>query len=47
MAICDALDAGFLSSSQSRHLGGQPHISKGYLGSLKSVMEHGAISAGT
>jgi len=43
-AICDALDAGIPVVITSRHLGGQPHISKGYLGSLKSVMERGAIS---
>ena len=45
-AICDALDAGIPVVITSRHLGGQPHISKGYIGSLKSVMEHGAISGG-
>jgi L-asparaginase len=43
-AIYDALDAGIPVVITSRHLGGQPHISKGYLGSLKSVMEKGAIS---
>ena len=29
-----------------RSLAGPPYASKGYLGSLKSVMAHGAISGG-
>jgi hypothetical protein len=45
-AICDALEAGIPVVISSRHLGGQPHISKGYPGSLKSVIERGAIAGG-
>ncbi len=46
LGVCDALSAGIAIIISSRHLGGPPHISKGYLGSLKSVLDRGAISAG-
>jgi len=45
-AVCDALAAGIAVVVSSRHLAGPPYASKGYLGSLKSVMAKGAISAG-
>lgn len=45
-AICAALDAGIAVVVSSRHLGGQPHASKGYPGSLKSMLDRGAVSAG-
>jgi L-asparaginase len=38
--------AGIPTIISSRHLAGPPYASKGYLGSLKSVVEHGAIPAG-
>jgi L-asparaginase len=44
--VCAALRAGIPTVISSRHLAGPPYVSKGYLGSLKSVMEHGAICAG-
>ena len=44
--VCAALDAGIPTVVSSRHLAGPPYVSKGYLGSLKSVLEHGAIPAG-
>ncbi len=45
-AICDALAAGIPVVVSSRHLAGTPHASKGYAGSLASMLERGAISAG-
>ncbi|MDH5534510.1 MAG: asparaginase [Betaproteobacteria bacterium] len=45
-AICDALAAGIPVVVSSRHLAGRPHASKGYPGSLASLLEGGAISAG-
>jgi L-asparaginase len=45
-AVCDALAQGIPVVVSSRHLAGPPHPSKGYPGSLTSVMERGAISAG-
>ena len=45
-AVCAALRAGIPVVISSRHLAGTPYVSKAYLGSLKSVMEHGAICAG-
>ena len=45
-AVCDALAAGIPVVIGSRHLSGQPYPSKGYLGSLKSVIERGAIRGG-
>jgi L-asparaginase len=44
--VCDALKAGIPVVVSSRHMAGPPCASKGYLGSLRSVMEHGAICAG-
>jgi len=44
--VCDALAAGIPLVVSSRHLAGPPYPSKGYLGSLRSVVEHGAICAG-
>ena len=44
--VCDALQAGIPTVISSRHLAGPPYISKGYVGSLKSVLEHGAIAGG-
>ena len=44
--VCAALQAGIPTVISSRHLAGPPHASKGYLGSLKSVVEQGAIAAG-
>jgi len=44
--VCDAVRAGIPTVISSRHLAGPPYRSKAYLGSLKSVMEHGAIAAG-
>ena len=44
--VCDALAAGIPVVVTSRHLAGPPYASKGYLGSLKSVMAHGAIAGG-
>jgi L-asparaginase len=45
-ALSDALHAGIPVVISSRHLAGPPHPSKGYPGSLKSVTDRGAISAG-
>ena len=45
-AVCDALRAGIPAIISSRHLAGPPYASKGYVGSLKSVVERGAIPAG-
>jgi len=45
-AVCDALRAGIPTVISSRHLAGPPYVSKAYLGSLKSMMEHGAICGG-
>jgi L-asparaginase len=45
-AVGDALDAGITVVISSRHLAGQPHASKGYPGSLASMLDRGAISAG-
>lgn len=45
-AVCDALQANIPVVISSRHLAGPPHPSKGYPGSLKSVTDRGAISAG-
>jgi L-asparaginase len=44
--VCDALSAGIPVVVSSRHLAGPPYASKGYVGSLKSVLERGAIAAG-
>ena len=44
--VCDALREGIPVVISSRHLAGPPHPSKGYPGSLRSVVQHGAISAG-
>jgi len=44
--VCAALEAGIPVVIGSRHLSGEPYASKGYLGSLKSVLDKGAISAG-
>jgi L-asparaginase len=45
-AVCDALAAGIPVVISSRHLAGTPHASKGYPGSLTSMLERGAVSAG-
>jgi L-asparaginase len=45
-AVCDALAHSIPVVVSSRHLAGPPHPSKGYPGSLTSVLERGAISAG-
>ena len=43
-ALVDALAAGIPVVIASRHLGGQPHPSKAYKGSLKSLVDRGAIA---
>ncbi len=45
-AVCDALDAGIPVVTGIRHRAGAPHLSKGYPGSFKSLVERGAISTG-
>jgi L-asparaginase len=45
-AVCDALAAGIPVVISSRHQSGPPYASKGYPGSLKSVLDAGAINAG-
>ena len=44
--VCDAVRAGIPTVVSSRHLAGPPYVSKGYLGSLKSVLDRGAICGG-
>jgi L-asparaginase len=45
-AICDALDSGIPVVAGVRVRAGAPHLGKGYQGSFKSLIDHGAISSG-